>query len=383
MGFEEVSGWIALLLFAISFCTAAKSPKLNAWMKGYRPQLKVHHWIGMAAIAFMIVHLLALLEAYSPSQLVVLSDASISTGWIAFASSAIIVAMAFQFRTAPYRRWRRAHLVLILGFLAAVMHTYLILEPSTIPEWATILIATLIGGWGMALSLWIPQSRSFGSPYIISKQVALRSDLFLQTLTPVNPSESSRFKSGEFVFLRYEAPQFSKIWHPFTVVPTDDSGAFELLIKARGRDTNLLREVVLPSEVKINGPFGMPFWGDDKPQLWIAYGVGIAIFFAACRSMPRDYRSPIHLAYGEKNAERMVLAHEFDAAKEGRKNFSWAQYYGEGQDMVKELKGKIPGWAKSFHLFRVCGHPGFQDAVRGELIAGGVASNHIILEGVF
>lgn len=99
--------------------------------------------------------------------------------------------------------------------------------------------------------------------------------------------------------------------------------------------------------------------------------------------MPNEYRSSVHLAYCEKNAERMVMADEFNALSERRDNFSWSQYYGEGPDVVRRFSKEAPTWSKVYRLFRICGHPGFQAAVRDELIAAGVKKEAIILEGVF
>ena len=381
----RTTGWIALSLLAISFCTPIRSPKLNTLIGGYRFQLKIHHWVGVAAIAFMSMHLAILVVDYSSSlrQLLDLSDQSIVSGWIAFICSAIVVTVAFRFRSAPYRRWRRVHLVFIFGFLAGVLHSFLVLEPRTILEWLPLVLAALIGGLGIVWSLWLPQLPTFGVPYVIARQRVLRPDLIIQGLAPADPRQSLRFAAGQFVFLRYGDPQFSTMWHPFTVVGFSDSGEFELLIKSRGLDTNLLHKVVLPSSVRINGPFGDKFWGSDEPQMWIAYGVGIAIFLAAARTMPDDIRSIVHLVYCEKSRERIVFDDEFDALSARKKHFSWGQDYGEGPDVVEHFKREVATWSTTYRLFRICGHPGFQTAVKDLLIDAGVASHAIILEGVF
>jgi len=291
MDLERLTGWIGILLLAIGFCTPARSPLFSAKVGGYRLQLKMHHWLGVAAVVSMILHLGLLLWDYAPSpgQLFELSESGISTGWVALICALAVTAVAFSFRSAPYRRWRRIHLIVILGFIAGILHSFLILEPRSLAEWCLLATPALIGVFGIAWTLWIPRSPFFGTRYAIVRQTTLRSDLFLQLLKPSSNAKALGFEAGQLIFLRYSAPQFSRMWHPFTVIGFSNSGEIELLIKARGRDTNLLREAELPSPVSINGPFGVRFWRSDEPQIWIAYGVGIAIFLAAARTIPECF----------------------------------------------------------------------------------------------
>jgi ferredoxin-NADP reductase len=156
-----------------------------------------------------------------------------------------------------------------------------------------------------------------------------------------------------------------------------------MLVKARGRDTNLLQEVQLPSLVKLNGPFGVSFWHSHEPQLWVAYGVGIAIFLGAARSMPDSFTAQVHLAYCEKTPDRIVFGGEFDALSTRRQNFSWNQFYGEGPKVLVELEKNMEQWSKRFRIFRICGHPGFQKAARDLLLLHGVPKQAILLEGIF
>lgn len=385
MSFAGITGWISLALLAVSFCTPVKSPKLNQWLGGYRSQIKIHHWAGLAAATFIALHLAVLVFDYSSSlqPLFEFSDPSISAGWLAFICSVLVVAVAFRFRSTPYRRWRRIHLISILAFVAATLHSLLVLEPRTVLEWGAIAVVVLIGGTGIAWSLWIPQLPSFGFPYLIDKQKMLRPDLVIQTLVPSHSRKHLSFEAGQFVFLRYVEPQFTKMWHPFTVVGFSTKGEFQLLIKTRGRDTNQLRDIALPSSVRINGPFGENFWGPDLPQIWIAYGVGIAIFLAAARTMPRDIRSNIRLIYCEKTRDHIVFGDEFNELSAQRNNFSWTQSFGEGRDVIDELKEDVFTWKTTYQLFRICGHPGFQASLKRVLMDAGVKSNSIILEGVF
>ncbi|MBP9707749.1 MAG: ferric reductase-like transmembrane domain-containing protein [Oligoflexales bacterium] len=385
MDFSRLAGWIAILLLAISFCSAIKSPRLNKIFRGYRKQLKFHHLLGVTAVLFMIGHLIALLLDYasSISQLFDPFDVSIWTGWIALMSTVILVLIAFRFRSSPYRRWRHIHLLLIPSFLTAVIHSYIILEPRTILEWFMIVSVTLIGMLGIAWTMWISQRTSFGTSYTIVKHTELRPDLFLQTLQAKSTDAAIEIEAGQYVYLSYSASQFSRMWHPFTVIGFSDSGELELLIKARGRDTNLLPNILLPSPVSIHGPFGSKFWQTNESQLWLAYGVGIAIFIAAARTVPENYNSKIHLTYCEKSFDRIILRNEFDLLVKKNCQFSWEQSYGEGKEVLRDLEKRVEHWSKEYKLIRICGHPGFQDSAKKLFRSAGVPSHSIILEGLY
>jgi predicted ferric reductase len=385
MGFAQISGWVGILFLAASFCIAIKSPLLSKRLGGYRCQIRIHHWLGILALLAMFAHLGVLLLEYSSSmgQLFDVTDIAIWSGWIALICTLFVVARAFRFRSAPYRRWRQVHLILILSFLVAIIHSFLILEPRTVLEWLLIGTISLVGVLGIVWGLGITHLPFFGSKYSIIHQTTLQPDLFLQVLKPNKLDQAIKVEAGQFVYLRYDAPQFSRMWHPFTVVGFGEDGEFELLTKARGRDTNQLYGIQLPCEIRVNGPFGSPFWVSKAPQIWIAYGVGIAIFLAASRQMPRDFGAKAHLVYCERNWERIIFRDEFDGLSLCRENFSWEQYYGEGPEVLVDLEKNMGSWAREYEFFRICGHPGFQAAVRDLLIAKGIPKNAINLEGVY
>ncbi len=386
MTLVRLAGWVGTILLAVSFCTAIKSPLINFLVGGYRQQLRVHHILGWLAISAMMVHLGALLFDYSATLDLLgnLLDPAVITGWVAFAISATIVALAASFRNAPYRRWRRAHLILILAFAFGIAHSFLVLEPRTLSEWALIGAVTFAGVIGIFMTVCLPRFSSIGIPYKIVQQTQLRNDLFWQTLEPAEHNQTISCKAGQFFYVRFCGQKFSKAWHPFTIISLSHSGTCELLIKSRGYDTGILHYITLPCFVKMKGPFGVKFWQSDKSQLWIAYGVGIAIFLAASRTFPNWFDSKVHLVYGEKSPESVLFRNELDALSNIRDNFSWEESLGDGRKVLAALQGNIKKeWSHDYQQFRICGHPNFQIAAKNLLLKVGVARSKIILEGVF
>jgi predicted ferric reductase len=385
MDYQRISGWLSVTLLAIGFWTSLKTPGLNRIAGGLRKQLHFHHWLGLAGIAAIVGHLILVCWEAAPNLLTLfdITDVAMTTGWAAFLATAIAGADAFRFRSAPYRRWRYVHLILILSFTSGFLHTVVIWEPRTAAEWLPIAAVGLTGLTGIVVSVILPHTQYLGFSGAISQQKNLRSDLFLQSVSFDATSKIDDFRPGHFIYVQYQDRIFTRLWHPYTIVGFRPNRAVELLIKARGRDTNLLQKIHTPCPIRVRGPFGTPFWGEQKDQLWIAYGVGLAIFLCASRTIPAEFERKIHLIYCDKAADKLVFANEFNALQLAKSNFSWEAALGEGAEVLTGFAGKVSQWVDSYGIFRVCGHPGFQNAVKEMLIDSGIPPKFITLEGVY
>jgi predicted ferric reductase len=207
--------------------------------------------------------------------------------------------------------------------------------------------------------------------------------LFLLQLQPHSNQEVShhfKFDPGHFIYLKFYN-DFSCIWHPFTIVSKPSDPYIELFIKARGRDTNLLDAILLPASVQILAPFGTSFWKLDENQLWIAYGVGAAIFLAAIRSFPPSFRKKIHYICCDSSAKNMFFGDELDECMRSNSNFTWEPYIGTGIQLIAEFSSKSFD-IKSIDKVRICGHPLFQKNLKVLLVSRGIQSQDINLEGL-
>ena len=376
-----VSGWLALLLFILSFYAAARLPLFNRVASGLKKQLKWHHGVALLSLAAMFWHLGTILLAYigQMNQLFDPWEFSLSTGWLALAGITLTVILAFLRPKLDYRPWRRLHLITPFCLLLALLHCYLLMEPTTTSEWLQYTGTASFALVALLLTVVLPNTRFWGRAYAIYQKSEPRPGLFLLQLKPQRPQKELRFEAGHFIFLRFNTPGFSSLWHPFTIVSGPPYGDIQLFVKARGRDTNLLKDASLPSDVSVLGPFGEVFWQDSASQLWIAYGVGAAIFLAAIRSFPAKDR--IHFICCDISLEQIFFSNELDLYQARYPSFSWEAFIGSGQDFVT----KFPSQNLKLHEFsnfRICGHPGFQKSVKSKIMAQGIAPQRIRLEGL-
>ena len=133
--------------------------------------------------------------------------------------------------------------------------------------------------------------------------------------------------------------------------------------------------------MSVSAPFGIPFWQDDANQVWISYGVGSAVFISAIRSFPTNYSSKVHYICCDRLESNIFFKNELVELAENNANFTWEEYIGSGQEFVANF-ARNNLLIKNYQLFRICGHPGFQNSLRGKLINNGVKSKFIHLEGL-
>ncbi len=382
---ERFNGYIALVFFMMSFYLASRIPILNRIFDGLQRQLRWHHWIAMVSVAAMLSHVSQLLWSYREHFELLLdwSNLGLLTGWITFAGVIITTPFAFYRVQIPFRRWRVIHLVTSLCLISALLHTLLLLEPDKLGEWILFLLLAALGMIALLLSVILPRFAFWGKKYEIVELSEPRPDLFLLKLKPYQHEGLLHFyyKAGHFLYLKFLSPDFSWLWHPFTIISKPSEPFVELFIKARGRDTKQLKSIFLPAPVRILAPFGTPFWKLDQTQLWIAYGVGAAIFLAAIRSFPTSFRKKIHFICCDSSATKIFFSDELDDCMQQNLNFTWESYIGSGQQYIAEFSNKQFD-SQSFEKIRICGHPGFQNKLKSMLISRGIRSSNIQLEGL-
>ncbi|MBN9288693.1 MAG: hypothetical protein BGO43_08750 [Gammaproteobacteria bacterium 39-13] len=380
----RLSGYIALILFITSFYLSARIPIINKFFDGLKRQLCWHHWIAIISVIAMTCHFIQLFWRYINhiNLLFRWNDIAILTGWITLIGIILITIFALFRRLIPYRQWRGIHLTSAACLVTALIHTFIFLEPNKLEEWLMYLSLTIFSATALLLSIVLPGFSNWGKKYLIKKIYEIRPKLFLLQLYPTDlASRHFKFEPGHFVYLKFLSKNFSRIWHPFTIISRPSANYIELFIKDRGKDTQLLNTISLPSPVRILAPFGTAFWKMNQSQLWIAYGIGSAIFLAAIRSFPNAFSEKIHFICCDSSESNFFFKGELNRCMKQNPNFTWEFYIGSGQQFVDNFNHK-PFDNMQFKLIRICGHPGFQNNLKSALKAKGVRSTNINLEGL-
>lgn len=382
----RLSGYSALILFIISFFLAARTPILNQIFRGLQSQLRFHHWVAMLSVGAMLYHFCQIYWINRNNIRLIFdwSDIALLTGWITFVGIILIIPFAFYRVRIPYRKWRIIHLVSAVCLVTALFHTQLLFEPNKIIEHITFVILAIFALIGLFISVILPLFSFWGKPYLITELIEIRPKLFLLRIRPNSHYQEAnhfQFDPGQFIYVKFLSLTFSRIWHPFTIISKPTDAYIQLFVKARGKDTEKLKTLSLPAPINVLAPFGRAFWKHDKAQLWIAYGVGAAIFLAAIRSFPNAFSQKIHFICCDSSINKIFFKKELDECMQQRPNFTWESYIGTGQQFVSEFNSR-PFKCESFEKFRICGHPGFQKSLKSLLISRGIRKQNIQLEGL-
>lgn len=386
MNMSLLSGWLALILFVASFYLSIRLPLLNRIFNGLKNQLYLHHLIALLSVTLMFIHLAQVVWnfRYHFELLFDWRDVAMLSGWITLIGIVLAMTFAFYRVQIPYRRWRFIHLLVFVCLITALIHTFLLFEPSSYSEWIIFALVVSLGITALLLAIILPSFSFWGKQYLIRSITEIRPKLFLLQLEPCFNQEVSphfKFDPGHFIYLKFSHHDFSYIWHPFTIVSKPSDPYIELFIKARGRDTNRLDAILLPAPVRILAPFGTSFWKVDVNQLWIAYGVGVAIFLAAIRSFPSSFRKKIHFICCDSSEKNMFFKDELNDSMRRNANFTWEPFIGTGIQFISEFSSKSFD-IKNIDKIRICGHPLFQKNLKALLVSRGIQSQDINLEGL-
>jgi predicted ferric reductase len=172
------------------------------------------------------------------------SNSQMSTGWIAFGS--LLLGLLFTFwRILPFHWWKRTHILLGYSLVASGVHVVAVRKLDT----RTV-------------------------------EVELKSD-----------SKKFLHAPGQFAYLATTATPGRTLrqeWHPFTICSGNNETNLRFCIRASGKDTARLQELIPGDQVAVEGPFGKFFdeheSANESLDIWVAGGIGITPFLSRLRS---------------------------------------------------------------------------------------------------
>ncbi len=152
---------------------------------------------------------------------------------------------------------------------------------------------------------------------VVDNQV-LRGGYFVLTLQgPADPAPLHEVSPGQFVMLRGEWGRDLVNPRAFSVLDADDQGRFSVMLKAYGRGTTAMSQMVAGEAMTVTGPLGrgtFPVPSADGPtQLLVAGGVGLPpLHLQARRAAAADRGARVELLYGGRDENDLVLLSDFE-----------------------------------------------------------------------
>ena len=300
---SQYFGSAALIVMAISQLLATRFRVLEVIFGGLDRIYVLHKWLGISALAFILLHDTIDAEMDGLGAETLLVEVAETFGEISlYGILALVVITIATF--VPYHLWRLTHRFIGGFYAASAFHFAFILKPFALtdPAGLYVLAFCVIGILSYLYTLLISGRLANAHNYVVDT-VGRAGDALAVTLAPA-AGRGMRQAPGQFAFVKFAAPGFTEP-HPFTISqgPADDR-RIRFTIKLLGDFTDVLGPALKPGiKAKVAGPYGrFQRKSGGGPEVWIAAGIGVTPFVAWAEALEAN-APPVWLFYCIKSRE--------------------------------------------------------------------------------
>ena len=343
----QYSGVLSLALMSIAMVLALRLPVIEQWVHGMDKAYRVHKWLGIAGVSLGVIHwlmykvpkwLVAAVWLEKPVKhtgagpsgnnfvgfelwVKELRDIGLDLGEWGFYFLLVLLAVSL-WTVVKYKPFKLSHRLMAVVYLMVAVHSVLLIKHA---YWGGPIhfIAfgfALMGSAAAVYSLFGFVGRANRYPAkVVSTRYFPQARVMELVLAPGINDQGKPWqghKAGQFAYVRFgnEDP------HPFTIVSGEHDPEIRFLIKELGDfTTNLYQRVKASDEVVVEGPYGRLEFDVNKPQVWVAGGVGIASFFAILSSLKALKRHPpVHLFYCTRGLDSHLVDELWNAARQAQ-----------------------------------------------------------------
>lgn len=347
---------MAWVLFMLSIFSASPSRRLVLALGGLSRRWRWLHWLGLSTLTLLIIHV-SCEVILDPNLALDWSDPFIAITWIGSILMLLAGILSF-FNFNNHRLWMQIHWIFPITFVFSFIHGKAYLSESPL-EQIIFYIALLVSIISM---LFISFKNQLQISCLVTSINQISETMYELGLHQEDKSSSRGFKAGMIIFLRF-GKRFSKTWHPFSITSCEKNPDIKLLIKNVGEDTSHLKDLRLGDAISILGPFFEFRTAEDRDQLWIAAGVGIAPFLGMARCLQKEMRNKILLILYLSNKEE-ILVRELESIQKKIPNFEFKLYIQKLAESV-DLVNSVVNLREPVVL--VCGSRDFMKKIRIDL----------------
>lgn len=357
-----------------------------------------HRYLSWGALVLMGAHFAVLyvfhepaLGALNPFQ----ARWELTAGRVALVCFAGLV-ITSQWRKAlglSYEWWRKLHLALaITGFVAAILHVLGVGNLTDTPEKRLLWLGATLGWAGVLVftRLLRPWAQS-RNPWRVIANHDEGGGVRRLELEPEGRG-LTRWKPGQFAWLKVERSPYGLIEHPFTISTAPEKGPnLSFSIKALGDHSSALAQTEIGARAYVDGPYGA-FSVDRMARasgfVMIAGGVGVTPILSNLHALDaRNDPRPVILVYANQTWDNIAFRTELDALRQ-RLNLTLVHVLADPPEdwdgergqvdfdiLTRNLAADTRDWP---HL--LCGPAPMIASLRGDLHRLGVHDRHIDYE---
>ncbi len=277
---SQYIGSLALILMAFSQLFATRMPGLESLFGGLDRIYVIHKWIGIIAMAAILMHdtVDAEIDELGPETWLV--DLAETLG--EFSLYAVLILVVISLATViPYPLWRFSHKFMGALFALSSFHYVFMLKPFALlePLGMYILLFCVLGLICYVITLLPFRVLAGRHNYRVT---AIDNNAGATSMTLQPTAKGLRHKAGQFCFIGVQKSGMTES-HPFSVsCAPRNSRELRFTIKALGDySAKLGTRVQLGDQVQVSRAYGhFQARVNSDPQIWIACGIGITPFVA-------------------------------------------------------------------------------------------------------
>jgi len=301
------SGLVALSLLAVTFILPKRLRSLSSGL-GIDVVMGVHRLLGVSAVGFALVHVTSVVLG-DPGGRAVLDPfhgPPATRAALGGGAALLLLVLTSRWRGRPGGRahevWRGLHVLLAMAVVALCgLHVYLLrhlVAQSAFARWFTFLLALVLAVW-LRRWVWRPL-RALVHPYLLREVRAESPSVTTLVLEPWGHRGLTRFRPGQFAWVRIGRTPLGFDEHPFTISsPPRRSGELEFTVENLGDYGSAARRVAPGSLVWVDGPHGAftPEPRRARGLVLIAGGVGITPMMSTLRALAADGDEREHVLF--------------------------------------------------------------------------------------
>ena len=379
--FSQYLGVLALLSMSIAQILAARLPGAEFLFGGLDRIYVLHKWLAVFAMVCLGLHEIIDAEIDGLGPETGLMDIAEDVGEIALYGLLILVFVTVT-TFIPYQYWRWSHQFIGLFFAMGVFHYVFVQKPYGQLDPPSLYVLFFCAAGLLSYLYMVLLYVRFPGPrrYRVVNCLAF-GDATEIVMAP--ESKRIRHKPGQFAFFEFDLPGMTEI-HPFTIAGgPQENGELRICVKGLGTYTDDLIKTVKPDvAVNVFGSFGhfrMP--SDDRPQIWIAAGIGITPFMSWARSLKAsEVKSPIHLYYCIRSEDDAPFIDELRAIAQANPTFKLSLHNSvrDGRLVTERIADANAELKNTFVGF--CGPTAMRNELRSGLVAKGLKKSRFHFE---
>jgi len=397
--FSVALAFVGLAMMGLEFALVARFESVAAPF-GQDGLLQFHRQIGLAGLAFVLVHVAISTRWHAvPTSAALRAPALVWFG-VAAAGAVIVLVVTSIWRRRlrlSYELWHAVHTVLaVIAVVSGLIHVYLVNEYAGLDAyvgtfwkqllWGVMSAAFLVLlGWMRVIQPLAMRRR----PWRLERVGRERGQTTTLTLRPPEGA-AFRFDPGQFAWFAFGRSPFSLTLHPFSLSSSAERGEVEIAVRALGDFTSRIHELQPGTPVYVDGPHGVfSIDQDEGPGFcFIAGGVGITGLLSMLRTMAdrKDVR-PAILIYANRDWDNVAFREELQRLQ-SRMNLTVvhvlerpsAGWVGESGYVNAEILSRhLPQSYRRLQFF-ICGPDPMMDAAESALLELGVPGERVHTE---